>query len=184
MIKREYKPRVVNRTYVKGTYKLKNPYKTRKPSKLFEEKMQTKIVKQIKQLALKYKCLEWFMHYPSGQKRSIRIARKLKRMGTKKGIWDFFLPFKVGKYSGIYIELKYGYNSLTPEQKEFGLFVASQDYYTAICYTIEQTINVVIGYLEGKLDKPGVPDEKVRAYANNGFKRSEDVGDNNCEQEA
>ena len=52
----------------------------------------------------------------------------------KKGAWDIFIPLARQGFHGMFIEMKYGKNKLTPEQAEFGEFVSEQGYKTFVSY--------------------------------------------------
>lgn len=87
--------------------------------------------------------------------REIRGAR-MRGLGTKPGVSDRCLPQPVGKYHGLYIEMKRPKTTkqkagvLSEEQKDFLGFVWNNGYYVAVCYTWEEARNCIINYLEGK----------------------------------
>lgn len=63
-------------------------------------------------------------HIPNGGTRHILEAVEFKRMGVKKGIPDFFLPYASNGYHGLFLELKAPITKdyvprITKEQKEF-----------------------------------------------------------------
>lgn len=49
---------------------------------------------------------EYLVHVPNGGKRPIREAARLKRMGVRKGVHDYYLPVPRGIYNSLSIELK------------------------------------------------------------------------------
>ena len=51
------------------------------------------------------------------------------------------------KFNGLFIEMKYGKNRLTDEQKEFGDHVSKQGYCTAVAYSAEEAIEIIDDYL-------------------------------------
>lgn len=63
-------------------------------------------------LAPRYK-IHW-THIPSGGKRHIATAVRLKKMGLRKGVWDYYLRARDGRT--LWLEFKHGSNKLTPEQ--------------------------------------------------------------------
>lgn len=96
-----------------------------------------------------YPQLRWLHHIPNGGSRDSAEAIKLKQMGVKRGISDLHLPFPHGKYHGLYIEMKYGRNTLTKEQTQFLCDMCDAGYCVAVCYDapaaealIEQYINL------------------------------------------
>lgn len=53
-------------------------------------------------------------HTPNGGKRHIKTAVRLKRMGVRAGVWDFY--FRKAGLPTHWEEFKHGSNKLTPEQ--------------------------------------------------------------------
>lgn len=97
----------------------------------------------------RYRCPEirWLHHIPNGGKRGKATAGKLKLEGVEAGVHDLFLPVPRWGKHGLYIEVKWGKNKLSPKQKEFKTFVMAQGYATATCYTAEEIIRVLKKYL-------------------------------------
>lgn len=48
----------------------------------------------------------YIVHPPNGGYRNKREGAKLKRMGTRKGVSDIFLPYPINGYHGLWLELK------------------------------------------------------------------------------
>jgi hypothetical protein len=95
----------------------------------------------------RHKELRLLYHCPNGGTRDMREAAKLKRMGVIPGVPDLHLPVARAGYIGLYIEMKYGDNRITREQKEFMKAAAAEENYCVACYTAEDAINVIIDYL-------------------------------------
>ena len=82
-------------------------------------------------------------------------AKKMKAEGVKAGVLDIFLPSTKQLYSpsgivftsGLYIEMKYGKNKMTDNQKEFTDFVTVQGYSVKVCYTWIEAAKEIFGYL-------------------------------------
>ena len=68
---------------------------------------------------LKYPILQWIFAIPNGGARHPAVAAKMKAEGVKAGVWDVFVPVPVDDKCGLWIEMKFGKNSLSDEQKEF-----------------------------------------------------------------
>lgn len=79
----------------------------------------------------KYPLLALVYHTPNGGNRDIKTAAKLKAMGTKRGIWDLFLPLPL---PGMWIEMKVGGNKLTVEQAAWRKTLAPYGYQFYIAY--------------------------------------------------
>lgn len=61
----------------------------------------------------------FLFHIPNGGSRHILEAAKLKRMGVRRGVPDYFFRRPSGEFKGLWIEMKYGKNKLSSYQKEF-----------------------------------------------------------------
>jgi len=88
---------------------------------------------------------------PNGGQRHPVVAAKLKAEGVKSGIPDICLPVPRRQYHGLYLELKYGDNQPTPEQKKWLKDLAAQGYYTAVAWGWEQAAEILMNYLEGRV---------------------------------
>lgn len=95
----------------------------------------------------KYPELKWLHHIPNGGSRNKREAVKLKQMGVKAGVSDICLPYPKGIYCGLYIEMKFGNNRKTEEQKEFLQDMEKAGHFVATCYSAEDAIRVIEEYL-------------------------------------
>ena len=107
-------------------------------------------------LALHPEC-EWVFAIPNGGYRSKATAVNLRAEGVKRGVWDIFVPYPRGKYHGMYIELKYGKNKLTPEQETFRPHCEAQGYKTYVAYSWFEAYTAIMDYLglEPKVEKQG-----------------------------
>lgn len=91
--------------------------------------------------------LDMLYHIPNGGYRNKREAANLKRQGVRAGVPDLCLPVARGNYHGLYIELKYGTNTVTENQREWLNRLQAQGYAVAICYGWEQAKHVLEKYL-------------------------------------
>lgn len=94
--------------------------------------------------------LAWLYAVPNGGDRAKATAVKMKAEGVKRGVWDLCLPVRRNDCCGLYIEMKYGKNGLTKEQKEFGDFVRLQGYKTVVCYSWIEAKTELLEYLNGQ----------------------------------
>lgn len=62
------------------------------------------------------------------------------------------LPYPSCGRHGLYIEMKYGGNKPTAEQRRWLDELSSLGYATAVCYSAEEAIKVIMNYLEGKYE--------------------------------
>ena len=91
--------------------------------------------------------LPWMFAIPNGGLRNKATAVRMKSEGVKAGVWDIFLPVPSGQYHGLFIEMKWGKNTLTPAQKEFGDYATQQGYCCKVAYSAEEAIEIIDEYL-------------------------------------
>lgn len=65
-----------------------------------------------------------------------------------RGVLDLFVMKGNKGYNGLYIEMKYGKNTLTNDQKDFIKKAEAANYKTAVCYTFEEFKETVNQYLK------------------------------------
>lgn len=113
--------------------------------------------------ALQRQCITWFRaqygryagrcwHSPNGGFRNVIEAKKLKDMGVLSGVSDIILTIPRGQWHGAFIELKAGKNTLSENQERF-LKEHEKDYYTAVCYSLNEFMQTVNNYLTIKQEK-------------------------------
>lgn len=112
-----------------------------------EDTEQISVVQWAEWNAGKYPELKWLHHVPNGGSRNKREAAKLKQMGVKAGVADLCLPYPRGVYCGLYIEMKYGNNRQQESQKGFLADMAGAGHFVATCYSAEEAVGVITGYL-------------------------------------
>jgi hypothetical protein len=91
--------------------------------------------------------LPWMFAIPNGGLRNKATAVRMKSEGVKAGVWDIFLPVPSGQYHGLFIEMKWGKNTLTPAQKEFGDYATQQGYCCKVAYSADEAIEIIDEYL-------------------------------------
>lgn len=94
---------------------------------------------------------------PNGEARPWKVSRKGKRYspaaqrlvmeGVRRGVPDIHLPVSRGPYIGLWIEMKFGKNTLTDDQAWWLEELKKQRHYTAVCHSAEEAIAVTINYL-------------------------------------
>jgi len=98
----------------------------------------------------KYPELALIYHIPNGGSRNALEAANLKRQGVKAGVPDLCLPVARGGFHGLYIEMKYGKNKTTENQKKWLKALQEQGYCTIVCYGAEEAKQVISRYFKGK----------------------------------
>lgn len=94
-----------------------------------------------------YPELKLMYHVPNEGKRSAATGSRLKQAGLKPGVPDIVLPVARGGYIGLYIELKYGRNKASENQKNWLRDLGGQNHLTAVCYGWEQAKDLIESYL-------------------------------------
>lgn len=99
----------------------------------------------------KYPVLNLLFHIPNGGKRGKAEAGRFRAEGVKAGVPDLFLPAPIGKYHGLFIELKRRKESKTSEeQKNWIRDLSKQGYCAKICFGWEHASEEITKYLESK----------------------------------
>ena len=86
------------------------------------------------------------IHVPNEGRRSKRYGHHLKALGLRPGVSDLFITMGKHHYFGAWIELKSTVGVLSPEQRDFLADMRQQNYFTAVCDTIEETISTINWY--------------------------------------
>ena len=92
--------------------------------------------------------LDLLFHIPNGGSRNRLEAANLKRQGVKAGVPDLCLPVARGGFHGLYIEMKYGKNKPSENQKQWLSDLRKQGYAAEVCYSWEQAAEIITKYLE------------------------------------
>lgn len=92
--------------------------------------------------------LRLLFHVPNGGKRDVKEAARFKAMGVKAGVPDLCLPVARGGYAGLYIEMKYGKNKPTDNQKQWIADLTKQGYKVAVCWSGEEATQTLEAYLQ------------------------------------
>lgn len=92
-----------------------------------------------------------FTHCPNGGKRNVIEATKLKRMGVSAGVPDLLFFQPIGIYTGLAIELKFGINKPTDNQKRWINNLIACGWLVEVCYDFETAIAVIDKYFNQKI---------------------------------
>lgn len=121
-----------------------------KYAKRSEETEQIRVIEWKEAANKRYPDLDYMFHVPNGGSRNKAEAANLKRMGTKAGVPDLFLPGARGTYIGLFIEMKYGKNYPSENQIRFLTGVQEMGYLSVICYSANAATEVLEQYLNLK----------------------------------
>ena len=97
-----------------------------------------------------YPALVWLFAIPNGGARHKAVAAKLVQEGVKRGVPDLFLPYPVGGWHGLWLEMKRHGGVWRAEQKEFCEYARAAGYVYALCWSTDEAIAALTDYLEGK----------------------------------
>lgn len=92
--------------------------------------------------------LKLMYHIPNEGKRSNGTGALLKAAGMKAGVPDIHLPVARNGYTGLYIEMKYGKNTPSKEQKEFMVGLLQEGHKVEVAYSMQQAREVIRKYLQ------------------------------------
>lgn len=84
-----------------------------------------------------------YYHFAGERKCSPQYGALLKRMGTKAGVSDIFIPRATELFHGAWIELKVGRNKPTPAQLQFMSNMVAEGYYAACAYGADECILMI-----------------------------------------
>ena len=116
---------------------------------LSESEEQEILIKWAEKVKAVHPELERLMHIPNGGSRHPAEAAHLKRMGVRAGVPDLFLPYPVGDYHGLWIELKSAYGKPTAAQRDWIQWLREQGYCAYICRGADAAIWCIMAYLNG-----------------------------------
>jgi hypothetical protein len=111
---------------------------------------QTNIIKWTMIHREQYPDLKLLFHIPNGGTRDPIEARHLKDSGVKPGVPDLFLPVSVGRYHGLFIEVKSKNGKVSPEQSFWIDSLKKQNYKCEVAYGWEDAVRFLENYLRGE----------------------------------
>lgn len=88
-----------------------------------------------------------FHHFANERRCTPQEGRMLKRMGVKRGVYDFLLAIPLNGKAGLWIELKVGKNKPTKEQMEFGERKRQRGYDAVVVWGAEGAREAIKAYL-------------------------------------
>ena len=85
---------------------------------------------------------------PNGGSRNKVEAANLKRQGVKAGVPDLCVPVALHGYHGLYIEMKYGKNKPTDDQKKWIEILNKNGYLAKVCWGADEAIKLIDWYFQ------------------------------------
>ncbi len=86
------------------------------------------------------------LHFPNEGRRSERFGRLLKDLGMRPGVSDLLIAMPRHGFGGAWIELKSINGILSPLQKEFLEDMSQQNYFTSVCWSVDEAIQTISWY--------------------------------------
>lgn len=86
-------------------------------------------------------------HIPNESKRSKYAGGRLKRIGMRAGVSDYFIAIPRGSYHGLWLEIKVGKNKLTQQQEFFFFDMQMQHYCCRVAYGFDEAKAYIESYL-------------------------------------
>lgn len=83
---------------------------------------------------------------PNGGKREAATAGRLKAEGVKSGVPDVVFPVPVGKYAGLFIEMKIVGGTVSKEQHGWHANLLEQHYAVAVCWNWREARQAFLDY--------------------------------------
>lgn len=94
------------------------------------------------------KIRDYIIHIPNEGKRDSRYGNKLKRMGMRAGVSDFFLPIANKNVHGLWLELKRQKgSSLQPMQVKWLERMREKGYAAEVAYGWQDAKEIIENYL-------------------------------------
>lgn len=110
-----------------------------------EDDMQASFVQWFR---LQYKT-RIIMSIPNAAKRSLWLARLMRKTGLLKGALDLFIPEPVLSTPGLWLEFKVKPNKPTDDQERFIAAMKARGYSVVVCHSFDQAKDAVKNYFDG-----------------------------------
>lgn len=114
-----------------------------KSGEISEEAIQKAVIQWVKYHPVLKRLV---IHIPNEGKRTPRFGKKLKDLGMLPGVWDILIPMARHGYHGAWIEIKSKNGILSPEQVQFKDDMQQQNYFTAVCHSVDEGIKTIEDY--------------------------------------
>ena len=88
------------------------------------------------------------IHIPNEGKRSYYAGRELVAAGLAKGFPDLLILEARGGFHGMAIEMKYGKNTLTEEQKYWLRLLKDKGWAVHVSYSYENAVDKITQYMQ------------------------------------
>lgn len=89
---------------------------------------------------------KFVIHIPNEGRRSQNYGKRLQALGMRKGASDLFIALPKRGFHGAWIELKSHKGRLSPDQRKFLDDMAEQDYFTQVCWSLDEAMHTLSWY--------------------------------------
>lgn len=113
-----------------------------------EEEEQIALIARVRLYEHTYPALQFLFHVPNGGSRNVAEAKKLKAMGTLRGVPDLILLYPARGYHGWLAELKAVNGKATIEQKRMIRELQYRGYFARIFYGQDEVWESLLWYLD------------------------------------
>lgn len=117
----------------------------------WEHSHQVALFKWAQLMSHKYPVLRLMFAIPNesygGGLQAIRRGKYFRAEGRKSGVPDIFLPVPRGGYHGLFVEMKFGKNKPTENQRWWIENLRDQGYMVKVCYSFAEAKEVILEYL-------------------------------------
>lgn len=86
-------------------------------------------------------------HFANERRCSIQQGKILKRMSVVAGVSDLFFSIPMGKYHGLWVEIKEGKGKLSQHQKDFLARMTVRGYMAVCVWGLDDAKEVIKSYL-------------------------------------
>ncbi|HMF72302.1 MAG TPA: VRR-NUC domain-containing protein [Flavitalea sp.] len=117
-----------------------------KSGELSEESIHKTIIQWVRNHPKLKKMGNLVMHFPNEGKRSLRYGKLMKDLGMRKGVSDLLIAMPRHGYGGAWIEIKSRGGIVSKEQNNFLSDMRQQNYFTAVCWSIDEGIKTIDWY--------------------------------------
>ena len=105
-------------------------------------------------MALRHPAIyDHMLHIPNGMKSNGRSVNQLKNQGLKPGVPDYFIAIPIGRYHGLWLELKATGGKASALQNQWLERLTIQNYACVIAWGWDSARQCIEQYINGSVDK-------------------------------
>ena len=86
----------------------------------------------------------------NGERLTPGQAVQARASGLKRGVPDLFLPYPVGSFHGLFVELKTRKGTVSVDQARWHGWLAARGYAVAVCRSWVEARDTILRYLRGQ----------------------------------